>query len=257
MTRRIAALASALAAAAVLAACGSNSPAPSPSPSPTAAPTLPPGSDTYPQHDTPIDQAPPALAATWKPYGVDLIPGHDTVDPSAKWPQAIDGTGGQLSPQQVDAVAAAVMRVQVLAAWGDEHDQMPLEAHMMNTTFLLGPIGVAVAEGTRIHTPDCSTYPEALVVHSPAPDVRDALVKSGQNIGSDAIPVAMAFAGPCTITGTTRKGDEVTIDNEPAAIIVAMVTLRDDPVLGPIAHLDGAAACPSPAVASLCPSGNG
>jgi hypothetical protein len=236
----------------VLAACGSNMPAPSPSPTP--APTLAPGTDTYPQQDTPISQAPPAMAATWRPYGVDVIPGHDTVDPSAKWPHAVDATGGALDSSQVDAVAAAVMRVQVLASWGDEHDQPALEAHMMNAPFLLGSTGVALAEGTRVHQADCSTYPVALAVHAPSPQVRDALVRSGQNIGSGAIPVVMAFAGPCPVTGTTRDGRSVDLDTLPPSVVVVMVELQDDPVLGPIAHLDGAGACPAAPVAPLCPS---
>jgi hypothetical protein len=197
------------------------------------------------------------MAATWRQYGVDLIPGHDTVDPSPKWPQAIDATGGLLSRDQVDAVAAAVMRVQVLASWGDEHDQPSLEAHMMNTPFLLGATGVALAEGTRVHEPDCSTYPAALAVHAPSPQVRDALVKSGQNVGTNAIPGVMAFDGPCPVTGTTRDGGTVQLDTLPASIIVAMVSLENDPVLGPIGHLDAAAACPAEPVAALCPSSGG
>jgi len=256
MRRALALLAAAALGACVLAGCGSNSPA-TPTPSPTAAPTLAPGSDTYPQQDTSISDAPPALAATWKAYGVDLIPGHATIDPSAKWPHAIDATGGALSAAQVDAIAAAVMRVQVLASWGDEHDQPALEAHMMNAPFLLGADGVALAEGTRVHQLDCSTYPAALAVHAPSPQVRDALVKSGQNVGAAAIPVVMAFTGPCPVTGTTKDGRTVDLDTLPASIIVAMVSLRDDPVLGPIGHLDAAAACPAPTVAPLCPPGNG
>src|SRR5581483_6506540 len=111
----------------------SNSPAPpAPTASPTAAPTLPPGADTYPQRDTPIADAPPALAATWKQYGVDLIPGHATIDPDARWPRVGDATHGQLPAAQVNAVGAALMRVQVLATWADEHDQAALLAHLAN-----------------------------------------------------------------------------------------------------------------------------
>lgn len=254
MTARRLLAAGAAVAASVLAGCGSNSPAP---PAPTPAPTLAPGSDTYPQQDTPTSQAPPAMAATWKQYGVDLIPGHATVDPSPKWPRAIDATGGALSGAQVDAIAAAVMRVQVLATWGDEHDQPAIEAHMMNTPFLLGADGVALAEGTRVHQADCSTYPAALAVKAPSPQVRDALVKSGQNVGADAIPVLMAFSGPCPVTGTTKEGRPVDIDTLPASVIVVMVSLENDPVLGPIGHLDAAAACPAPTVAPLCPPSGG
>lgn len=254
MNRRLAVAAAAAALGCVLAGCGSNSPAPA---KPTPAPTLPPGSDTYPAHDTPIAEAPPAMAATWKAYGVDVIPGHDTVDPSSKWPRAVDASGGRLTQDQVDAIGAAAMRVQVLASWADEHDQPSLEAHMMNAPFLLGSSGVALAEGTRVHQPDCSTYPLGLFVHAPSPAVRDALVKSGQNVSADAVPVVMDFVGPCPLTGTTRDGRTVDIDTLPSAIVVAMVEVRNDPVLGPIGHLDAAAACPAPPVASLCPSSGG
>ncbi len=249
--RRAPSLVAAAALAVVCAACGSNTTT-APTPSPTAAPTLPPGSDTYPAQDTPVDQAPPALAATWRQYGVDLIPGHATVDPSAKWPRTIDASGGAFSQAQADAIGAAVMRVQVLASWGDEHVQPSLEAHMMNAPFVLGNPGVALAEGTRVHNPDCSTYPTLLAVHAPSPAARDALVKRGQNVGTDAIPVVMAFTGPCPITGTTRDGREVPIDTLPPSLLLAMVEVKDDPVLGPIGHLDAAASCTDPAVAAIC-----
>ena len=254
MRRALPVLTAAALSACVLAGCGSNSPS---TPPPTPAPTLAPGSDTYPQQDTPISQAPPAMAATWKQYGVDVIPGHATIDPSAKWPHAVDATGGALSSAQVDDLAAALMRVQVLASWGDEHDQPALEAHMMTTPFLLGADGVALAEGTHVHQPDCSTYPVAMAVHAPSPGVRDALIQSGETIGPDAVPVVMAFTGPCQLTGTTRDGRTVDLETTPATIIVAMVSLKDDPVLGRIGHLEAAAACPAPVVAPLCPPSGG
>lgn len=248
--QRRAVLGALAAAASVLAACGSNTSPALPTPSPAA--TLPPGSDTYPAQDTPLDRAPPAMAATWRADGVDLIPGHDTVDPSSKWPRTLDLSGGALSQAQADAVGAAVMRTQVLASWGDEHVQPALEAHMMNAPFLLGTVGVALAEGTSVHNPDCSTYPVALAVHAPSPATRDALVKAGQNVGAGAIPVVMVFTGPCTLSGTTKDGREVTVDTLPASVIVAMVTVEDDPVLGSIAHLDAATTCQDPAVAAVC-----
>jgi len=239
------------AALCVLAGCGSNSPAAA-TPAPTAAPTLPPGSDPFPARDTPIADAPPALAAAWKPYGVTIIPGHSTVDPDSRWPQAVDASGGIFSAAEAQALGAAVMRTQVLAAWADEHVQIPFEPHLMNTPFLLGSAGVALAEGTSVHTPDCGEYPTAIAVHAPAPAVRDALVKAGQNVGTAAIPVEMSFSGPCTVTGTTRTGEEVTVDTLPAARLLVMVELRNDPVLGPVAHLDAAASCADPVLAGAC-----
>jgi hypothetical protein len=236
----------------VLAACGSNTPTPSSAPTPTAAPTLAPGSDTYPSSDTAVNDAPSAMAATWKQYGVTIIPGHETIDPDDRWPDVGNDTGGALSASQATAIGEAVMRVQVLASWADEHRQISLLPHMMNTLFVIGTSGVALAEGTSVHSPDCSTYPTELAVHAPSTALHDALVKSGQNIGAAALPVVMSFDGPCTLTGTTKSGDEVTVDTIPAGRIVAMVTLKNDPVLGPIGHLDGATSCDDPNAAPIC-----
>lgn len=249
---RLLAAAAGVAGACVLAGCGSSTPPPVSTPSPVAAPTLPPGSDTYPAVDTPIGQASAAMAATWRQYGVTLIPGHSTVDPSAQWPRTIDASGGALTAAEAAAVGAAVMRTQVVATWADENRQIALEPHLMNAPFLLGTSGVALAEGTSVHTPPCGEYPTDIEVHAPSASARDALVKAGQNIGSTAIPVEMGFAGPCTVTGTTRDGRTVTVDTLPAGRIVAMVELRDDPVLGSIARLDAATSCGDPAVAGIC-----
>jgi hypothetical protein len=254
MKRHVALVTAGLAGLLVLAACGNNSPSPPSSPAPTAAPTLAPGSDTYPQHDTPVDQAAPALAATWKAYGVELIPGHSTVDRDARWPKYGNASGGTLSAAQANAIGDAAMRVQVLATWADEHRQIPLLPHLMNTPFLVGAPGVALAEGTSVHTPDCSTYPTELIVHAPSPALNDKLAKAGQNVGATALPLVMQFRGPCTLTGTTRDGRSVVVDTVPTVRLVVFVEVQDDPVLGPIAHLDAAASCTDPLVGTICAS---
>jgi hypothetical protein len=253
VTRRPLVLASCtVGVALVLAGCGNKSTAPSSSATPTAAPTLAPGADTYPQRDTPIGDAPAEMAATWKPYGVALIPGHSTVDPDPRWPHVTDATGGAMPAAQVAALGAAVMRVQVLATWADEHREIALLAHMVSPPFMFGPSGVALAEGTSVHSPDCSTYPAELSVHAPSPALREALVNAGESVGAGAVPVVMQFTGPCAITGTTRDGRTVSVDTVPSVRLLVLVSLQDDPVLGPIAHLDAATGCADPIAGGIC-----
>lgn len=206
----------------VLAACGSNSASPSTGASmPTATPT---------------------------PLRVALPP----VQPDANWPSIVNGSGGALDDAQAQAVGTGLMRMQVLSAWAEQHHQVALLPHMMTAAFLLGDVGVAMAEGDSLQTPDCGVYPTELVVRAPDAALVQALAARNQPVHDGDVPVVLGFAGPCAITATTPSGETRQLETLPAARIVVLVHLVDDPVVGRVAYLDSGSGCSDPAVAALC-----
>ncbi len=251
MRSRLVSVAALCLASVALAACGTTPPAPRPQPTTTPA-TLAPGQDPLPAHDTPIAQAPAALAAVWKPYGVSVIPGHDSLDVPAS-PAAANDTHGLLDDAQVAAIGAAVRRDQVLAAWTDENDQVSLLPRVAAEPFILGPVGVALAEGTHVHTPPCGVLPTEIGVHAPDAAVQSLLgAASNASVDASAVLVEMSFDGPCAITGTTRDGHTVTITTLPAARILVAAQLRSDPLLGTIAYPEAAGLCSDPRFSGAC-----
>jgi len=236
-----------------VAACGGGSAQPTShaSASPPAA-ALAPGEDPMPSQDTPVAQAPAALAAAWTAYGATLIPGHASLQVDGV-PAAQDRSGGRLDAAQVQAVGDAVMRTQVLAAWADEHDQPAVLAHVVAEPFLLGPVGVAVAEGTRVHTPRCGMVPTSFGVHAPdATMARELGAAANAPVDGGVVLVDMAFAGPCDITGTTRDGRDVEVTRLDTVHLLVAAELRDDPLLGTVAYMEAGALCSDPRFSAAC-----
>ena len=219
--------------------------------------TLAPGVSPFPAQDTAIDDASPALAATWRPYGVTLIPSSQVltgVDSAVQGISASNASGGAFSDAQVQQLVTAYVRDQVLAGWAAEHVQPSLGAHLAGELFLVGPDSMALAAGTALHYGSCALFPTTMAVLAPNPAFDAQLTSSNQDIQPQSFPVRLGFTG-CAVTGTTRSGQTITVD--PAAgpgTVVADAILRHDPVLGDILFLEGGTTCPDPAVPSVCGS---
>ena len=218
--------------------------------------TLSPGVSTFPDHDTPISSAPPALAATWRPYGVTLIPSSSVVaavDSTVQGIRVINGSGGAFSDAQVQQFAAADMRDQLLVGWAAENVQPSLGAHLAGQLFLVGSDSMALSMGTAVHYRPCALVPTSITVLPPSPALDAALTANNQDIHPGSFPMRLTFTG-CAVTGTTRSGDTVTVDADtgPATVVTDSV-LRHDPVLGDIVFAEGATVCPSATVPSVCP----
>ncbi len=221
---------------------------------PTQPVSLTPSGPTepFPDHDIAIDKAPADLAALWRAYDVSEIPGKHVFDAAAFIP-LVNASGGAVSDAQAQALDRGEARAQVLAAWASEHVQPGLSAHLFNEPFMLGPPGVALAEGTSVHTPPCSVLPTRMVVYAPSPSLQTEFAANGVALSGEDIPVRVDFAGPCQLTGTTRDGQNVVIETTPAQQLLVAVSLRTDSVLGPVVFADDALPCATdPVAAPIC-----
>ncbi len=222
------------------------SPAP-PTPSPlfTGSP--------YPPHSIPIGSASAALRALWRSYGVTLIPGADTFGNLPAVP-VVNATGGVLTDGEVQIVSQAVLHADALNVWADANIQPAMNAHLFGEQFVLGELGMALAEGTAVHIPRCGAYPYRMVVFAPSNALQHEGISQGVLVEASDVPVEMDFAGNCIVTGTTAQGKTVVLqDMQQSASYLVEGALHADRVLGPIYVSEFAVDCHSDPVArTMC-----
>lgn len=164
-----------------------------------------------------------------------------------------NASGGAISDAQAHALEVGTLRADVLRAWAGEHVQPSLSAHLFAEPFIVGPWGVALAQGTAIHTPDCDIFPTRLVVYAPSPTLQADITAHHELVQSGDVPIRSDWTGPCMVTGTTRARRVVTIQVISAFSVIVEGSLRNDPVLGNVFFTDGSAACQGdPIAADLC-----
>jgi|GEM_PF-5775046 len=223
-----------------LCSCGhAVSDAPSSRGGPTTGPTH---VDPFPKTDTSYDRATRALAYFWRGYDVTEIPGQPVLAAVHPVP-LVNASGGPVSDSEAQALEQGVVRANVLSAWASAHVQPSLGAHLFAEPFVLGVLGVALAKGTSVSVPSCGIYPTKVTIYARSPVLQAEIIASGEVVQSGDMPLRLDFAGPCTITGTTRNGVVEVLDVTPQYSVVVEGSLRADPVLGAVFFTDSAIGC--------------
>jgi len=236
-------LGAAAVAAIGIAGCGSSTPSTTSSAVATVTPRPVQIPSTFPAHDTPIDQAPAALAAKWRPYGVRVIPGREVF---AHVPTT-ELTPASNQVPNAREILDANTRTNALIGWAEAHQETTLLTHLQSAALNTGPIFAALGSGPVIDPP-CDLYfssafavplDPAVVVYlkrEKGNDVHGAqavLAYTGNAAGVDcAVTLAAPGASPSPI-GRVGQGQRGFDAGE----------IRHDHVLGTLWWDEGGAGC--------------
>jgi len=240
-----------LALTATLAGCGGSTPAIRTTPTApvvtvgTPPTTLPTG--LYPEADTPIAQAPAAMAQAWTKYGVTVIPSRHVFDEVARANSPVHVRPGvTLSADEAARAVRGLLRANALLAWGDSHHQPSLRAFLVGRAEQATKAALAVAQGAAVDEPACDLIPTAITVQTVDAATQQAFVQRSEPT-TDSTAMLLTYGAPCVVQARFPDGrSEILAQWQTPLSTVAAGHLVNDPVLGELWVETAALACGGP-----------
>lgn len=232
--------------ACALVACGGSSASSTPafltaSPPPTTADAPPTGTPSPAGAvaclpvDTPVDEAPAAIAKVWRDRDVNIVPSCSVFD--VRLPAFVNlAKSAGLSDADAMKIAEARIRSEEIANWGLRSGQLAAADELTATTVYSKPALAAVHAGFSVvsnpQAPGCSSPNRIAVVQIPAETVA-GMDRTDPAVAAAPFGVVVQYGpGDCTEVGVKGSETTVVVPNDPSQLeyVLGGLVRHDDAV---------------------------